>query len=203
MKLLKMIGFLTFLITPVTFSQQMMTISGLVKSESGLLPNTRVALHLIDQQNNRYIEILGATPVAGTFNLSTTAPLDASYLRPFLNGGTVLPGFQNEFTVSPEGAQFARAITNVYIDTTNNGTYDGHDTDPLYLGIASVENLPGFFALIYVDRDVTLSGAGTTLQLRTGWNIFTLRFDQESNATYTAQAVVNDAVLDMFLPRLE
>lgn len=184
-------------------AQQMMTISGLIKAEPGLLPNTRVALHVIDEQNNRYIEVLGVTPVAGTFNVSTTAPIDAQLLRPFESGSTVLPGLQNEFTVSPGGVNFARAITNVYVDTNNNATYDGHATDPLYLGIASVENLPGFFALIYVDKDATISGQGASLQLYTGWNIYTVRFTQEGEANYTAHKIVNDAVLDMFLPRVE
>ncbi len=203
MKILKIILLLCLLIVNTVFAQQMMTISGLIKSESGLLPNTRVALHVIDQQNNQYVEILGVTPVAGTFNLSTTVPLDNSYLSPLTSGSTVLPGFQDGFTVNPEGAYFARAITNLYVDTANNATYDGHDIDPLYLGIASVENLPGFFAIIYVDRDVTLSGAGAAVQLYTGWNIFTVRFNQQNTAIYTAEKVVNDAVLDMFLPRLE
>ncbi len=203
MKIYLKISCLFLLLANIAFAQQMMTISGLVKSESALLPNTRVALHVIDQQSNRYVEILGVNPIAGTFNLSTTTAPDSSLLRPLLNGGTVLPGLQNEFTVTPEGAQFARAITNVYVDSNNNATYDGHDTDPLYLGIASVENLPGFFALFYVDRDVTLNASGSAIPMYTGWNIFTVRFSQEGGATYTAQKIVNDAVLDMFLPRPE
>ena len=194
MKVYLKISCLFLLLANIAFAQQMMTLSGLVKSESELLPNTRVGLHVIDQQNNRYIEVLGVNPIAGTFNLSTTAPLDSSLLRPLLNGGTVLPGLDNEFTVSPEGALFARAITNTYIDSNNNATFDDSNTDPLYLGFATVENPPGWVALIYVDRDVTLSSASATLQLNAGWNIYTARSNQ-----FAVQKIVNDALLDMIL----
>jgi len=183
------------------FAQQNITISGVIQSDGEMLPNTRLGLHLLDTINRRFLELGNVPPVGGTFTLGTNN-LDSSMLQPLRNGGTVLPGIQNEFTVSPEGVNYARAVTNVYADANNNSVFDDPNTDPLYLGIASVDNPKGFFILMYVDRDAQLVARAATLNLKHGWNIITLRSDSTGALTsYNVQQSLSDAVLDVFVPR--
>ena len=74
--------------------------------------------------------------------------------------------------------------------------------DEFYMGLASLENPQGvgFFSLIYVDKDVTVSGAGQELNLKAGWNIFTFRLPEDGEETYAVSATLDDVVLDVFLP---
>lgn len=183
------------------FAQQNISLSGVVQSDGEMLANTRLGLHLIDDLNRRFIELSNIPPVGGTFNLSTNT-LDASLLQPLRNGGTVFPGIYNEFSVAPEGVNYARAVTNVYADNNSNGVFDDPNTDALYLGIASVDNPKGFFVLIYVDRDAQIIAQATTLSLRSGWNIITLRSGSDGQLNvYGVQPSLSDVVLDVFVPR--
>ncbi|HEX7021913.1 MAG TPA: hypothetical protein VF171_03580, partial [Trueperaceae bacterium] len=120
-------------------------------------------------------------------------------LRPFRGGAAPLPGLQTEYSVAPSSVRFARALTPVYLDNNGNGAFDRLQDTP-YLGVPSLENPVGFFTLIYVDQDATLSGRGTQLQFRKGWNVFTVRFPQGGEPRYQATASVEDVVLDVFVP---
>lgn len=183
-------------------AQQSGSIVGVITPADAAGPNVRMGVHLIDEVRSQLVELTKATPLGGTFNLSV-GPIDSSYLQPFLNGVTVFPGILNEYTVVPEGVNYARAITNVYTDGNGNEQFDDPRTDPLFLGIASVDEPQGFFVLIYVDQDAQIIARDVTLQLRSGWNIMTMRFDAEENASYAVQSAISDAVLELFVPVAE
>ena len=183
-------------------AQQSATIVGVITPSEALTSNVRMGIHLIDEERSQLVELTKITPLGGTFNI-TAGPIDASYLQPFLNGVTVFPGILNEYSVAPEGVNFARAITNVYTDTNGNEQFDDPTLDPLFLGIASVDQPQGFFVMLYVDQDAQIIARDVTLQLRTGWNIMTMRFDEGQNATYAVQSEISDAVLELFVPVAE
>jgi len=180
-------------------AQQSASIVGIITPSEAAGPNVRMGVHLIDEARSQLVELTKITPLGGTFNISV-GPIESSYLQPFLNGVTVFPGILNEYTVSPQGVNFARAITNVYTDGNGNEQFDDPITDQLFLGIASLDQPQGFFVLIYVDQDVQIIARDVTLQLRSGWNIMTMRFDEAENATYAVQSAVSDAVLELFVP---
>lgn len=179
------------------FSQQQATLSVRIESLGDLPQTARVGVHVIDAEGVTLAEIASVRPVAGTFSLTTTTP-STTLLQPFSAGAVLLPGLQNEYQVTPENAQFARAIAKVYDDTNANSTFDNPESDPVYLGVASVENPVGFFVLLYVDQPVTLSGRGQTINMTAGWNVFTVRFPEEGRANYNATASAQDILLDIF-----
>lgn len=181
----------------IGFSQQQATLSGRIESLGDLPETARVGVHVIDAEGVTLAEISSVRPVAGTFSLTTTTP-SSTLLQPFSAGAVLLPGLQNEYQVTPENAQFARAIAKVYDDTNGNSTFDNPESDPVYLGVASVENPVGFFVLLYVDQAVTLSGRGQTIDMMAGWNVFTVRFPEEGTANYGASSSVQDILLDIF-----
>lgn len=196
MKLLTVLLLILIVYTPSALAQQAATVGGVVKAEA-LLPDTaRVGIHVIDLDGRTLLEVASSSLVAGTFSVTTT-PLTADWLQPFRGGAIPLPGLQTEYRVSPEGVSFARAVTKVYED--NDGSESFTPEDPGYLGVASLEG-GGFFVLLFVDRDATLSGRGTDLALRAGWNIFTVQVNEQGGLSYGALDSINNAVLDVFRP---
>ncbi len=195
----RLLTILLFLFAISAWAQQSATISGLIKSEEALPEGMRVGVHVVNLDGVTLAELASAAPVAGTFSVTTAEPA-ADVLQPFRSGAVPLPGLQNEYRISPEGVNYARALTKVYVDNNGNEGFDGLETDTGYLGVATVEDPLGFFVLLYVDKDATLSGSGTDLNLTAGWNIFTVRFPEDADPLYNIQAVVEDAVLDVFNP---
>jgi hypothetical protein len=191
------------LLVSVGFAQQQATLGGLakVKNAEGVEEtpaNTKVAIHIVDRDNAWVREIASAVPTAGTFSVQTAA-VNPDELSPFRNGAVLLPGLQNEYTVTPEGANFAKGQLNMYVDTGGNNVFD-RDADSPFIGVASLENPIGFFSLVYVDQSVTISGKGATLEFAAGWNVFTVRYPEGGEPVYAVQPGVNDVLLDVFLP---
>lgn len=179
------------------FAQQNVSVSGIIEAEAPLPEETRVGVHVVDLNGATLREVASAGTVAGTFDVTTTAP-PPEVLEPFRGGAVPLPGLQNEYRVSPEGVNYARALTKVYADSNNNEAFDGIGIDAGFIGIASIAEPKGFFVLLYVDRDATLSGRGTDLELKEGWNVFTARFPAEADALYAVGDSLDDAVLSVF-----
>ncbi|MEM6428986.1 MAG: hypothetical protein AAF708_07075 [Deinococcota bacterium] len=179
------------------FAQQQATLGGRIEALGDLPETARVGIHIIDGEGSTLAEIASVRPVAGTFSLSTTVP-QASEMQAFSTGQVLLPGLQNEYQVTPADVQFVRAIAKVYDDSNNNGRFDNPELDPVYLGVASVEDPVGFFVMLYVDQAATLTGRGQTLEMAAGWNVFTVRFPEEGTALYGMDAGARDALLDIF-----
>jgi hypothetical protein len=194
---------LVLVLASAAFAQQSAELSGIVKSEQTLPDGTRVAIHVVDNNNVWGLEVASVAPVGGTFKL-TAKPIPQDQLRPFRSGAVLLPGLQNEYTVKPADAggggevNFAVGRINMYVDKNGNGVFD-RVTDPWFIGVPSLEKPVGFFSLIYVDRAAVLTGGGTTLDLKKGWNVFTVRFPGDK-PVYAVQASVTDIALDVFLP---
>ncbi len=184
-------------VASVAFAQRSATLSGIIKSEQPLPEGTHVAIHVVDKDNVWGLEVSNVVPAAGTFKI-TADPIPAEKLSDFRSGAVLLPGLQNEYRVSPDGAKFALGRVNMYIDKNGNNVFD-RVTDPWFIGVPSLERPVGFFALLYVDRDVTLSGDGADLDVKKGWNVFTVRFPSDK-PVYAIQGSVDDLVLDVFLP---
>jgi hypothetical protein len=198
-----LVSLVVFLLLGAGFAQQQATLSGLakVKNAEGVEEtpaNTKVAIHIVDRDNAWIREIASSTTTAGTFSIQTAA-VNADELTPFRNGAVLLPGLQNEYTVAPEGANFAKGQINMYVDTGGNNIFD-RDADSPFIGVASLENPIGFFSLVYVDQNVTISGKGATLELATGWNVFTVRYPDGGEPVYAVQPTVQDVLMDVFLP---
>ena len=186
-------------------AQQNAILNGLIKTEGDMPEGTRVTLHTVDRDNVWQREIASAAPIAGTFSI-TTASVPEDELQAFRSGAMLLTGLQNEYTVTPDDARYARGLIGMYVDANGNGVFDGLAVEGTYLGIASLEAPTGFFSLIYVDKDAMISGKGVDLSLKAGWNIFTVRFPEsegDSSAqkqVFEVKPVVDDIVLDVFLP---
>lgn len=178
-------------------AQRSATLSGIIESEDPLLEGSRVAIHVVDADNVWGREVASVAPVAGTFSI-TADPLPDEELRPFRSGAVILPGLQNEYRVEPSDANYARGRVNMYVDNNGNAVFD-RLTDGVYLGIVTLEEPIGYFSLLYVDRPVSLIGAGVQVDLEQGWNVFTVRFP-DSGTVYAAPGMVDDVVLDVFLP---
>jgi hypothetical protein len=191
------------LLVGMGFAQQQATLGGIARAKNAegveeTPANTKVAIHIVDRDNAWVREIASAVPTAGTFSV-TTAAVNPDELTPFRNGAVLLPGLQNEYTVSPETANFAKGQSNMYVDTNGNNVFD-RDADSPFIGVASLENPIGFFSLVYVDQPVTISGKGVTLQFAAGWNVFTVRYPEGGEPVYAVESNVNDVLLDVFLP---
>ena len=196
---MKQILTLLALLSGFAFAQQQATLSGIIKTETEAPAEARVAIHVVDRDGLPLVEVDNAVPIANTFSINTTE-LSSDALSSLRSGSILLPGLQNEYTISPnEGVNFALARINMYIDSNANETLD-FLIDPTYLGIASLEEPIGFFTLIYVDQAVTFSGRGVDLVLEPGWNIYTVRYPTDGDPSYTIQAAVSDIVMDVFLP---
>lgn len=201
--MLKNIVFLALSLLLLSFTAaqtapQIATISGVLENERGIQANTRVGVHLLDENNGGLFELTSVQPVANTFSIGTADP-SANHLIPWTNGLVLLPGLQNQYRLEPENVPFTRALTNVYVDN-GNGKFDGNVVDPLYLGVASLKEPLGFFVLIYVDQNVRLISSEAELNFTRGWNIFTVRFPNDGKPIYAVTRSVSDASLDVFLP---
>lgn len=180
------------------YAQQSATLSGIIKTEGALPAGTRVAIHVVDNDNVWGREVASVVPVTGTFSISA-GPIPGEELRPFRSGALLLPGLQNEYRVSPDDVGYAQGRVNMYVDNNGNEVFD-RVADNFFIGVPSLEEPVGFFSLIYVDKAATMTGSGVTLELQPGWNIFSVRFPQGSGARFQIQPRVEDAVLDVFLP---
>jgi hypothetical protein len=179
--------------------QQEASLGGIIELVEGEAPEgTRVAIHIIDRDSVWQREIASSLPTAGTFTINTQ-PVTPEELLPFRSGAVLLPGLQNEYTVSPEGVNFAQARINMYVDANQNGVFD-RTSDATYIGIASLDKPTGFFAIIYVDKDATLTGKGATLELKAGWNVLTFLFPEDSDPVYEVQPAVGNILMSVFLP---
>lgn len=196
---MKRLLLLLLLVGGLALAQQEASLGGIIELIEGELPEgTRVAIHIIDRDNVWQREIASSLPTAGTFTV-VTQPVAPEELLPFRSGAVLLPGLQNEYTVSPEGVNFAQARANMYVDANQNGVFD-RTSDATYMGIASLENPTGFFAIIYVDKDATLTGKGATLELKAGWNVLTFLFPEGADPIYQVQPAVNNILMNVFLP---
>jgi hypothetical protein len=187
-----------FVLASVSFAQQQSTLSGRAQVQGDIPANTKVAIHIVDRDNAWQREIASSTPTAGTFSIQTAA-VTPEELAPFRNGAVLLPGLQNEYTIAPEGVNYAKGQINMYVDSDANNVFDRVSDSP-FIGVASLENPIGFFALVYVDQNATLIGKGASLEFVAGWNVFTVRFPDGSDPVYAVQPAVADVLMDVFLP---
>jgi hypothetical protein len=197
------VSFFVVMVSSLTLAQQQATLSGIARvkdaeGQENIPANTKVAIHIVDSDNAWQREIASAAPTAGTFSIQT-ASVNADELAPFRNGAVLLPGLQNEYTVAPESANYAKGQLNMYVDTDSNNVFDSA-SDSVFIGVASVDNPIGFFTLVYVDQPVTISGKGATLEFAAGWNVYTVRYPDNGDPVYAVQSSVNDVLLDVFLP---
>ncbi len=206
-QIMKLIALLSMLLLfGSSFAQQNVTLSGIIKTDNEIPAETKVAIHVVDRDGVWQRETVSVSPVAGTFSI-TTVDLEPQELSPLRSGSILLPGLQNEYTVTPsDGVNYASARVNMYVDANTNQVFD-RVIDAFYIGVPSLEDPIGFFALIYVDRDVTLSGRGTDLSLATGWNVYTVRYPEAAEgstatpaAIFEIHSTVSDIVMDVFLP---
>jgi hypothetical protein len=179
-------------------AQRSVELSGIIESQDPLAEGTRVAIHLVDRDGVWGEEIATVTPVAGTFSIAA-GPLEGQELRSFRSGAVLLPGLQNEYRVSPENVNYTLGRVNMYVDNNGSGLYE-RVTDANYVGVTSLDEPVGFFSLIYLDRAATLSGAGVTLELAAGWNIFAVRFPGEGAMQFAVHESLDDLVLTVVLP---
>jgi hypothetical protein len=189
---------LGFMLASLSFAQQQATLSGIAKIQGETPPNTKVAIHIVDRDNAWQREIASSTPTAGTFSIQTAA-VNPEELAPFRNGTVLLPGLQNEYTVAPEGVNYAKGQINMYVDANSNNLFD-RASDNVFIGVASLDSPIGFFTLVYVDQDTTVTGKGATLNFAAGWNVFTVRYPDGGEPTYAVQPAIDDVLMDVFLP---
>ena len=176
------------------FAQQQATVSGTVAAPETLPATARVGVHLVDPQGVWGREIAGTTPQGGAFEVELAGTADA--LTPFRSGEVVLPGLQNDYSLS-NAVNFTRAQLDVYLDENGNGTFD-REGDVPYLGLAGTAEPVGFFVPLYVDADTTLTAAGASYPLLEGWNIFTVRFPDGEEPQYEVVNTLESARLDVF-----
>lgn len=187
------------LVLSAASAQQRATISGIIKSEEPLPEGTRVAIHVVDSNGVWGHEVASVVPVVGTFSIDA-ASVPASELRPFRSGAVLLPGLQNEYRVGPDYVNYAQGRVNMYVDNNANAVFDRGGIDTFFIGVLSLEDPVGFFSLLYVDKDAIMTGSSVELDLKAGWNIFSVRFPGDQGPVYDMQPLVEDAVLDVFLP---
>lgn len=200
-------GFLTLLMLAlalqVGMAQRSVELSGIIESQDPLAEQTRVAIHVVDRNGVWGEEIATVTPVAGTFSI-TADPVEDQELRTLRSGGVLLPGLQNEYRVVPAAedavVNYVQGRVNMYVDGNESGMFERGNEDGFYIGVSSLDDPVGFFSLIYVDKPATLEGSGVTLELESGWNIFTVRFPGEGSPQYEIRQEVDDLVLTAVLP---
>ena len=181
------------------FSQPSSTIRGIIKSENLLPEGTRVAIHVVNNEGVWGYEVASVAPVAGTFSIDAL-PVPEEELRPLRSGAVLLPGLQNEYRIRPDDVNFALGRVNMYVDNNANFLFDRGGVDTFFIGVLSLEEPVGFFSLLYLDKAATMTGSGVELALEPGWNIFSVRFPEDLGPAYRSQVLVEDAVLDVFLP---
>ena len=179
-------------------AQTSVSLAGIIQSEDPLPDNTRVAVFQVDADGIWGRELVTVDHIANTFSLTLDVH-DVDGLIPFRSGAVLLPGLQNEYRISPEDTNFVLGRMNMYVDSNDNGMFD-RQTDSVFLGLLSLEEPIGFYNILYVDREATLTASGADLTLTPGWNIFTVRFPGD-NAPPLYEIVTNvqDVILDVFL----
>lgn len=183
---------------PVALAQRSAELSGIIESQDPLSEQTRVAVHLVDKDGAWGDEIATVTPVAGTFSIAAE-PIPGEELRAFRSGAVRLPGMQNEYRVSPDNVNYLQGRVDMYVDNNESGMFERVD-DAFYIGVASLDEPTGFFSLLYVDRDATLTGADATLELKAGWNVISVRFPGGGAMEFSVADSVDDIVLTVVLP---
>ena len=176
------------------WAQQSATVSGTIAAPEALPESARVGVHVVDRDGVWGREVGTATPQGDGFSVELSGAADT--LTPFRSDDVVLPGLQNNYSLSSE-VGFTRAQVNVYLDENGNGTFD-RTTDTPFLGLAGTEGPTGFFVPIYVDADTTLEAAGEALTFRQGWNIFSVSFPEGSDPVYAVSSGLDNARLDVF-----
>lgn len=101
--------------------------------------------------------------------------------------------------MSPDDVSFLQGRVNMYVDNDESGMFE-RVSDAFYVGVSSLADPVGFFSLLYVDRDATLTGGGVELELSEGWNVFTVRFPGDGEAQYAVSSQAEDLVLTAVLP---
>ncbi len=197
-RLIRIMALLTAGLLSFASAQTVVSLSGIIQSEEPLPENTRVAVFQVDGDGVWGRELVTVDPIANSFSLTLDAQ-DIEGLLPFRSGAILLPGLQNEYRIAPEDANYVLGRMNMYVDANDNGIFD-RQSDAVFLGLLSLEEPIGFYNIIYVDREATLTASGATLTLNPGWNIFTVRFPGENAPPeYSINTTVTDAVLDVFL----
>jgi hypothetical protein len=175
-------------------AQRSATVAGTIAAPEALPETARVGVHVVDRDGVWGREVGTATPQEDAFRVELSGSSDA--LTPFRSDDVVLPGLQNNYSLSRE-VGFTRAQVNIYLDENGNGTFD-RNTDVPYLGLAGTEAPTGFFVLLYVDGDTTLEAAGEVLELQEGWNVFSVSFPEEGAPVYAISNALDNARLDVF-----
>lgn len=184
------------------FAQRNAVLSGVIDSEDPLPEGTRVAVQALDAEGAWSLEVGSVVPIGGSFRVELGDVPDEQ-LRDFRSGSVLLPGLQNEYSVAPEGVRFLQGSLAMYIDVDENEVWTrGPERDPYYLALAQLEAPIGFFSLLYVDEEATLTGAGVELELVPGWNVYTVRFP-ETGPAYAVLGSVDDIAVEVLdlLPR--
>lgn len=183
-----------WMLCSVVFAQQSATISGTLASATKLSDNVRVGVHAINAEGVWGREVGTTRPQNGRFEVDLGGSVTS--LRPFRAAEVLLPGLQNDYTLSAE-VNFTRAQIDVYLDKNNNGSFDRNSDEP-FLGIAGTTKPTGFFVPIYVDGDTTLKAKGKTLAFKAGWNIFTATFPKDQDPQFKVSNKLKKAHLDIF-----
>ncbi len=194
MKRLVMSIFFCLGLSGAALAQQSATVAGVIAAPEALPEGARVGVHAVNQDGVWGREVGTATPQGDTFSVQLSGATDT--LAPFRSEDVVLPGLQNNYSLSP-AVNFTRAQINVYVDQNGNGTFD-RSSDTPYLGLAGTEAPTGFFVPIYVDADTTLEAAGTDLAFKQGWNIFSVSFPEGGDPVYAVSTSLDNARLDVF-----
>lgn len=177
-------------------AQQSATLAGVIQSDDSLPEGTRVALQVVDADDAWVHEAATTAPLGGSFSLEVDG-IPEDLLRPFRSGVILLPGLQNEYRVEPEGVRFAKGTLSMYLDEDENGSFSREpERDPFFLALAQLDDPIGFFTVIYVDAEATMSGRGGTFELEPGWNVFTVRFP-ETGAEFEVTGDVEDVALEV------
>jgi|SRR5690625_1117821 len=198
LRFITMIALIIAGLTGAAAAQTDVSLGGIIQSEDELPENTKVAVFQVDPDGVWGRELVTVEPIANSFTLTLDVH-DLDGIQPFRSGAILLPGLQNEYRISPDDAGYVLGRMNMYVDRNDNGMFD-RQTDSVFLGLLSLEEPIGFYNIIYVDRQATLSASDVELTLYEGWNIFTVRFPGEGSApVYENVTNVDDAVLDVFL----
>ena len=193
LKALLVAGFLSF-----ATAQTSVSLAGIIQSEDPLPDNTRIAVFQVDADGVWGRELITVDHIANTFSLTLDVQ-DVDGLIPFRSGAILLPGLQNEYRIAPEDTNFVLGRMNMYVDSNDNGTFD-RQSDSVFLGLLSLEEPIGFYNILYVDREATLTASGADLTLTPGWYIFTVRFPGDNTPPqYEIVTNVQDVILDVFL----
>jgi hypothetical protein len=191
-----MLPLLLALLLGIGLAQRSATLSGVIDSEESLPEGTRLGVQVLDADDAWSLEVASVVPVAGSFRLEV-GPVPEERLRPFRSGAVLLPGLQNEYRVAPDEARFAQGTLAMYLDSDGDETWTREPaSEPFFLALAQLEEPIGFFTLLYVDREATLAGRGEELELRPGWNVYTVRFP-ESGPAYAVRGAVDDIALEV------